>query len=153
MMNTSRQLATFYLDGFFFGIEVEKVQEVIRYQEMTNVPLAPALIRGLINLRGQIVTALDLRQQLDMPSRTSTKAPLNIVIRHQRGVVSLLVDEIDDIVEVDPNDFEMPPETVMARTRTLIEGVYKLPSRLLLVLNTSLAIRVGPSGADLKEQS
>ena len=63
-VSTEQQFCTFFLDGLFFGVEVHKVQEVIRYQGMTAVPLAPAVIGGLINLRGQIVTAIDLRQRL-----------------------------------------------------------------------------------------
>ncbi len=70
-MNQRRQLCTFYLENLLFGVEVEKVQEVIRYQEMTRIPLAPAVIAGLINLRGQIVTAIDLRQQLHLEPRES----------------------------------------------------------------------------------
>ncbi len=65
-MAKAQQFSTFYVDGLYFGIEVENVQEVIRYQEMTSIPLAPPVVRGLINLRGQIVTALDLRLRLNL---------------------------------------------------------------------------------------
>ena len=81
-MSTEQQFCTFFLDGLFFGVEVHKVQEVIRYQGMTAVPLAPAVIGGLINLRGQIVTAIDLRKRLALRPRAGGEQPMNVVVRH-----------------------------------------------------------------------
>lgn len=141
-MNTGRQLCTFFVDGLFFGVDVQKVQEVIRYQEMTRVPQASPVVSGLINLRGQIVTAIDLRQRLDLPRREDGKLPMNVVIRTADGVVSLLVDEIGDVQEVDGDSFERTPETLQGEARALICGVYKLTDRLLLVLDTELAAQV-----------
>ena len=142
MMNTSRQLATFYLDGFFFGIEVEKVQEVIRYQEMTRVPLASSVVKGLINLRGQIVTAIDLRRRLELQPRPDGELPMNVVVRSDDGAVSLLVDEIGDVLEIADDTLEQPPATVTGLTRELVRGVCKLADQLLLVLDTERAIQV-----------
>jgi purine-binding chemotaxis protein CheW len=84
-----RQLCTFFLGNHYFGIDVLKVQEIIRYQPMTRVPLAPPVIRGLINLRGQIVTAIDLRRRLELPDRDSDALPVNVVIHTDDGAVSL----------------------------------------------------------------
>lgn len=137
-----QQFCTFYLDGLLFGIEVEKVQEVIRHQQMTRVPLAPKLIGGLINLRGQIVTAIDLRLRLGLPERKADELPMNVVARSEDGAVSLLVDEIGDVLEVSEQQFEDVPQT-MQQGRELIRGVYKLPDRLLLVLDTAHAVSVG----------
>ena len=145
-MAAAQQFCTFYLDGLFFGIEVEKVQEVIRHQAMTRVPLAPKLIGGLINLRGQIVTAIDLRLRLGLPERTADALPMNVVARTESGAVSLLVDEIGDVLEVDEQQFEGAPET-MRQARELIRGVYKLPGHLLLVLDTARAINGEGSAA------
>src|SRR5271163_1577491 len=111
-MSTSHQLCTFMLDGLYFGVDVQKVQEVICYQEMTRVPLAPPVVRGLINLRGQIVTAIDMRRRLDLPALPEGKLPMNVVIRTDGGPVSLLVDEIGDVMEVDSASYERPPETL-----------------------------------------
>lgn len=135
-MVEDKRFCTFYLDGLFFGVEVVKVQEVLRFQEMTRVPLAANSVSGLINLRGQIVTAIDLRKKLNLKPRPSNQFPMNIVIRLDDGVLSFLVDEIGDVVEVDPSTFEHSPETVEASTRDLIRGVYKLKERLLLILDT-----------------
>jgi purine-binding chemotaxis protein CheW len=147
MSNTDRrtvpkQLCTFFVDGLMLGVEVTRVQEVIRNQPMTPVPLAPPTVQGLINLRGQIVTAIELRQKLGLAPRPAGELPINVVARHDQGVVSLLVDEIGDVVEVDEESFESPPETLSAASKALIRGVYKLEQRLLLLLNTELAVRV-----------
>ena len=136
----NRQFCAFYLDGFLFGVEVARVQEVVRNQPMTRVPLAPPLIGGLINLRGQIVTAIELRVLLGMPARAASKEPMNVVLRAADGAVSFLVDDIDDVIETDDAEFESAPETVTGRARELIAGVYKLQERLLLVLSTDVAL-------------
>lgn len=147
-MTASSQYCTFFLDGLFFGVDVQKVQEVIRYQEMTSVPLAPRVIRGLINLRGQIVTAIDLRRRLGLQDRSADKLPMNVVVRGDEGVVSLLVDEIGDVQEVEASCFERVPETLQAPARNLVQGVYKLKNRLLLILDTELAIQTSTRDED-----
>jgi len=131
-----KQFSTFLVDGLLFGVAVEKVQEVIRYQEMTRVPLAPAVVKGLINLRGQIVTAIDLRRRLGLRERPDSDLPMNVVIRHNDGAVSFLVDEIGDVLEVEEESFELAPGTVALEARELIQGVYKLKNTILIVLHT-----------------
>lgn len=142
-MSDDRKFCTFTLEGMLFGVEVLKVQEVIRFQEMTRVPLAPFAVRGLINLRGQIVTAIDLRRRLELSERPPDQPPMNVVIRANDEAVSLLVDEIGDVREVDEDAFERPPETLKGVARGLIRGAYKLKDRLLLVLDTEKAMQVG----------
>jgi purine-binding chemotaxis protein CheW len=131
----SHQYCTFYLAGHYFGLDVLKVQEIIRYQEMTRVPLAAPVVQGLINLRGQIVTALDLRRRLELEDRPADQLPVNVVVHTDDGAVSLLVDEIGDVLEVADTLFERPPETLGGTARELIRGAYKLPDRLLLILD------------------
>lgn len=143
-----KQYCTFTLDGFLFGIDVSSVQEVIRYQEMTEVPLAHRVVRGLINLRGQIVTALDLRRRLEMPELPAGHSPMNIVVRTEDGAVSFLVDEIGDVVEVDGSAFERPPETLRGVARSLILGAHKLDKRLLLVLDHTRAAQLKEDAID-----
>src|SRR5579862_8853926 len=118
-MTGKKQFSTFLIDRLLFGVEVEKVQEVIRYQVMTRVPLAPPAVKGLINLRGQIVTAVDLRHRLGLPARATADLPMNVVIRHDGGAVSLLVDEIGDVLEVEEENFESPPDTLSHEAREL----------------------------------
>lgn len=141
-MAHGHQFCTFFLNGSYFGIDVLKVQEVIRYQVMTRVPLAPPVVRGLINLRGQIVTAIDLRRRLDLPDRAADRLPVNVVVQTDDGAVSLLVDEIGDVLEVPEEAFEQPPETLKGTARDLIRGAYKLDGRLLLVLDTERAVQL-----------
>ncbi len=136
------QFCTFHLDDLYFGVEVKQVQEVIRYQEMTQVPLAPREVQGLINLRGQIVTAVDLRRRLELSNPPEDHLPLNVIIRNGDERVSLLVDKIGDVVEVDESVFEPPPETLKGVARELIRGTYKLEDRLLLVLDTERTINL-----------
>lgn len=147
MESKTAQLCTFFVHGRFFGVDVTRVQEVIRYQEMTRVPLASRVIRGLINLRGQIVTAIDMRARLLLPARGGDELPTNVVVRTDEGAVSLLVDEIGDVVEVEASSFEPLPETLDATAREVIGGVYKLQDQLLLVLDTERAVAVSPSVA------
>ena len=134
------QFCTFYLDGLYLGVGVKEVQEVIRYQEMTRVPLAPDTVSGLINLRGQIVTAIDLRRRLGLPDRDPETLPMNVVVQGDDGAVSFLVDEIGDVVEVDDDTFERAPETMRGLARELIKGVYKRDGELLLVLDTDRSL-------------
>ena len=139
-MKQSQQFCTFFLEDQFFGVPVQQVQEVIRYQEMTRVPLVPHVIRGLINLRGQIVMAVDLRRRFGMADRPEGQLPMNVVVRTDDGAVSFLVDEIGDVLEAGEEVFERPPETLRGPARELVSGVYKLQERLMLVLDTERAL-------------
>lgn len=135
---------TFHVGGLYFGVDVRSVQEVIRWQAMTPVPLAPSVVEGLINLRGQIVTAIDLRRRLEIPERSPEKLPMHVVVRTEDDVVSLLVDSIDEVVEVDAAAFERAPDTLRGVPRELIQGVFKLEDRLLLVLDTEKTVDIAP---------
>jgi purine-binding chemotaxis protein CheW len=155
-MAAELEFCTFYLAGLFFGIEVNKVQEVLRHQPTTRVPLAPPVLGGLINLRGQIVTAVDLRARLGLEPRAADVLPMNVVVRSEDGAVSLLVDEIGDVVSVTGAQFESSPDTLHGEARQLIRGVYKLEDRILHVLQLEQTIRLQPAagaieGADWKK--
>lgn len=141
-MNTLHQFSTFLLADNWYAIDVLQVQEIIRSQQMTAVPLASPVISGLINLRGQLVTALDLRRRLNLPPRTDGADPMNVVIRTDEGPVSLLVDEIGDVVHIDDKDLEPPPETVSEELRALVSAVARLDGRLLLLLKLEAVVEV-----------
>jgi purine-binding chemotaxis protein CheW len=142
-MSDTRQVCTFFLEGLFFGVEVGRVQEVLRYRPMTRVPGAARGVRGLLNLRGQIVPALELRHCLGLGPRPAPDEPLNVVLRGDGAAVSLLVDEIGDVLEVAEASFERPPETLTGLPRRLIRGAFKLEGRLLLLLDTAALLRGG----------
>jgi purine-binding chemotaxis protein CheW len=150
-----RQVCTFFLDELFLGVEVDRVQEVLRRQELTPVPLAPPIVRGLLNLRGEIVTAIDLRCRLGLPGLEDRVTPsdspwpdsyrfavpqdaeraVNVVLRTDDGAVSLLVDEIGDVLEIEAERLQRPPEAVSEGVRDLVRGVYEFAGQLLLVLD------------------
>jgi purine-binding chemotaxis protein CheW len=141
-MSETRQFCTLHLAGHLFGVPVMRVQEVISYQSMTRVPLANPVIDGLINLRGQIVTAIDLRKRLEFEPREADQRSMNVVVQTPGGVVSLLVDAIGDVVEVEETIYEAPPETLQGIAKDLILGVYKFEDRLLLELDIDKAVTV-----------
>ena len=142
MQVATQRFCTFFLKEQFFGVPVGEVQEVIRSQEMTRVPLVPPLIRGLINLRGQIVMALDLRRRLRMEERPQDMLPVNIVVHTVEGPLSLLADSIGDVVEVNQDTFEEPPLTLTGNMRQLIKGVHKLEGQLLHVLDAEKVCQI-----------
>jgi purine-binding chemotaxis protein CheW len=139
-LTRSEQYCTFRLGNLLFGVEVLCVQEVLLEQQMTRMPLANDVISGLLNLRGQIVTAIDMRRRLGLAPVEDGAQPMNVVIRNGETAFSLIVDEIGDVVDVDPELFEAPPETLTGTARELILGAYKLEGRLLLVLDTERAV-------------
>jgi purine-binding chemotaxis protein CheW len=144
-MTGQQQYCTFFLGDLYLGVEVRKVQEVLRYRDMTRVPLTCPVIRGLINLRGQIVPALDLRVRLDMPPRPIARQPMNVVVATHDGIMSLLVDEIGDVLQLGDETFERTPETVRGSVRALMHGVFKLKDRLLLLLDLEKTVNLLPS--------
>lgn len=129
------QLATFRLDHELFGIEVGRVQEIVRPQQMTPVPTADRTIRGLINLRGQIVTAIDLRRILGMGDTGKPNDQMNMIIRFTEGSDSLLVDQIGDVIEVEATRIDPPPSSMKGIDRHFVSGVCKLEKSLLVILD------------------
>jgi len=145
-----KRLATFTIDGEAFGVDVGRVREVVRPLEVTPIPLAPPEVAGLINLRGEIVTALDLRIRLGMETRADGAA-MNMIMTTEHGPVSLLIDEAGDVVEVDPATFEPAPTTLTGPARDLILGTYPVGGRLLAELDVAHAIDdTSPSGTDVE---
>lgn len=141
--DTAAQYCTFKVDHLLVGIEVWRVQEVIRHQPMTHVPLAPKEVRGLINLRGQIVTAIDVRQWLGLPLRSGGPDSMNVVLRLDDEPISLLVDEAGEVVEPAADTYEGVPSTASEQIRSMFSGTYKLDGSLLLVLDTERVARIG----------
>ncbi|SFC32208.1 CheW protein [Nocardioides terrae] len=136
------QYCTFWIDGLFFGVDVDDVQEVLRHQPMTPVPRASEGVKGLINLRGQIVTAVDLRFRLGLPPRTGERLPMNVIVRSRGEVISLLVDDIGDVVDTDGLSFEPIPSNLPAKVQDVVHAVRPLADSLLLVLDSDRAVEV-----------
>ena len=137
------QLSTFCVGKYLFGVDVSLVREVVRLPQLTPVPLAVPEIAGLINLRGEVLTAIDLRVRLRLPAPAVTREPINVVVRVGDEAVSLLVDEIGEVIDVTAVPFEPTPNTVDERVRDLLLGAYPLPDRLLLALNVQRVVDLG----------
>lgn len=136
-----KQYCTFFLDREMFGIEVLKVQEVMRKQDMTEVPLAPKVVAGLMNLRGSIVSCIDLRVRFGLTVAADAEA-INVVTQSSTGLVSFQVDRIGDVVEITDDNFEPPPPTLRGPARSLIDGVFKLNGALLQVVNVERVLEL-----------
>jgi purine-binding chemotaxis protein CheW len=136
----SRQFATFEVDDQLFGVEVDTVQEVLSYNEYTPVPLAPPAVGGLFNLRGQVIAAVDLRVQLGLARQALQGPVMNVILRGNGEPVSLLVDRIGEVVDLEDESFEPPPDTLSGPTRELVVGTFKLDGRLMLALDVDQAV-------------
>jgi purine-binding chemotaxis protein CheW len=142
-VSSPHQFCTLLLDGHVFTVPLIKVQEVIQSQQTTRVPLAPDVVSGIMNLRGQIVSVIDLRRRLGLPERPPEHLSMNIVVRTSDGAVSFLVDEIGDVLEFEPEALENPPAMLHSIARDVIRGVYKLPDRLAVVLDIDCLADIG----------
>ena len=131
----SLQICTFYLDDLYLGIEVTVVQEIVRFHKMTPVPLASPVISGLMNLRGQILTVIDLRKRFGLPAVSENKSSMNVIVNTDGKPVSLLVDEIGDVIIMNPDCFEKPPDTLTGPAKDFFLGAYMLSEKLLLLLD------------------
>lgn len=143
-LSTQRKLCTFRVGDLYLGVDVLDVQEVLYHQEITEVPGSHETVSGLINLRGQVAAALDLRVRFKLPRREDGGQPVHVVVRSNGEAVSLLVDEIIDVTDVQLDDFEEAPDTVPAATRELIKGAYKLENRLLFTLDIDRTVQLDP---------
>ena len=138
MTHAITRYCSFALGDRLFGIDVTRIQEILRWQPLTRVPLAPRSVVGLINLRGEIVPAIDVRDALGL-APSEVPEPINVVLRTPDGPVSLLVDRVDDVLELD-REFDLGPEAFTGPARELIRGLFELDDRLLLILDTDAAI-------------
>lgn len=139
---TAEQYCTFWVADLFFGVSVDEVQEVLRHQPMTPVPRAHEAVTGLINLRGQIVTAVDLRKRLGLPARPVDQVPMNVIVRSRGEVVSLLVDDIGDVIDTAGVDAQPAPSNMPRDVQDVVREVRPLPDAILLVLEADRAVDV-----------
>jgi purine-binding chemotaxis protein CheW len=143
----SQQFVTFDVANQFFGVPVGVVQEVLLNESYTPMPHAPEGCGGLFNLRGEVIGTVDLRVRFGLPSRPLSDSVLNVVVFAGGEPVSLLVDRIGLVVDLDDAAFERPPDTLTGPTRALITGTYKTEDRLLLVLDVDECVTMTPAGA------
>jgi purine-binding chemotaxis protein CheW len=135
--NPINQFSTFVISNQLYGIAVNRVQEVVRSMTMTTIPLAPEYVRGLINLRGQVATAIGLRELFGITAPPPEEF-VNVVCKMDGSLISLQVDEIGDVIEVSQESFEEAPQTIPEDIRQFMTGIYKIPGGLLSLLNVDL---------------
>ena len=140
LSGTATQLATFRIDGQLYGVRVDRVQEVLRGQRLTPVPLAPPAVAGMMNLRGQVVTAVDLRVPLGQPASAAPEKGVMVVITVGDEPISLLVDSISDVLDVSGVPCEPPPDTLEGPVRDLVVQTFVLESELMLELDAVRAV-------------
>lgn len=141
-MTGRSEYVTFRLADQWLGIPVVGVQEVLTAQRIARVPMAPAAIAGFLNLRGQIVTALDLRMTLGLDARLPGDDVMNVVVRHEGELFSFMVDEVGDVVSVAEQSVQPTPASLDARWRAASVGIVRRDHDLMLVLSVHEVIRL-----------
>jgi purine-binding chemotaxis protein CheW len=131
----SREFVTVSIAKQCCGIPVLKVQDVLGAQRIARIPLAPPEVAGALNLRGRIVTAVDLRVRLGLPPRSAEQSYMSVVVERNDELYSLMVDTVGEVLRVPPDAFERNPPTLDPLWREFSEGVYRLESGLLIVLD------------------
>jgi purine-binding chemotaxis protein CheW len=140
-MEANCRLCTFHLNRRWFGIAVERVQEVMPAPSVTPVPLAACGVAGLVNLRGQIVTVIDLWRRLGFRERPAPALPAMVIVRSENNVVGVLVDGVGEVVEEPAEAFEAAPANLPVESQELVPRVCKLPRHLLHVLDLDRVLR------------
>jgi purine-binding chemotaxis protein CheW len=138
-----RDYVTMSIGGQLFGIPVLKVQDVLGTQTITRVPLAPVEVAGSLNLRGRIVTAVDVRLRLGLPKRENDKTAMSVVVEHENELYSLLVDSVGEVLSLETRDYQRNPPTLNPRLREFSDGIYRLNDSLLVVLSVSSLLNFG----------
>ncbi len=136
------QYVSFWVGDQLLGVPVSVVQEVLNPQQIARAPLSRPEIAGLLNLRGQIVTAVDLRCRLDLPLKEDAES-MNVVVRHRDESFSLLVDEVGDVIDVAGERMQPVPQTLDARWKNITRGVYRLEGRLFVSVNIQAVLSFG----------
>lgn len=137
-----RRYVTFRVRGELLGIPVEQVQEVVPERTVTPIPLAAAEISGFLNLRGQIVTSIDLRERLGLPPREEGAKSINIIIKDEDDLISLVVDEVGDVLQLSPGDLTTPPATLDPVWREFCCGVFQLEKGLMVTLDAGKILEI-----------
>jgi purine-binding chemotaxis protein CheW len=131
----SEDFVTMSVAGQTFGIPVMHVRDVLGPQRITRVPLAPPEIAGSLNLRGRIVTAVNMRQRLSLPSEDFVEKAMAVVVEHEDEPYSLLVDEVGEVLSLSESQRDANPATLDPKWRQIADGLYRLEGNLLIVLN------------------
>ncbi len=138
---------TMTIAGQLFGISVLQVQDVLGPQRLTKVPLAPPEVAGSLNLRGRIVTAIDVRTRLGMPPRPEGMTGMSVVVDLGGELYSLLIDQVGEVLTMDKENFEANPPTLDPRWREVSRGIYRLKEQLMVVIDINQLLNLSRSVA------
>lgn len=136
------ELATFYVGDALCGMDILKVQEINKLMQMTKVPQAPDYVVGILNLRGQIVTIIDLGLKLGLGATDISQDPRNIIVNSSGGHVGLLVKKISDVVSADMGKQELAPANMRGIQGDYFTGVYKTDTNLIGILNVDKVLSI-----------
>lgn len=131
----AEQYVTMRLNGQLFGISVQSVQDVIRYQTIAPIPLSKPVVAGSLNLRGRIVTAFHMRERLSMPAIGDEASGMMIVVDYKHELFALMVDAVGDVLTLHTNSIEKVPSNMDIAWRSVANGVFKLQNELLVILD------------------
>ena len=145
---TPQQLVSFKTGEYTLGINVLEVQEVLKHQQMTPVPLASEEVKGLLNLRGHIVTAIGLRERLRLAAAAEESEQMNLIVSLREGAASLVVDSVGDVITLDPERYKPRPSTLKPPLREMVTGVYQLERGLLLHIDPEIACKLFEQGEE-----
>lgn len=135
LMQGNLELATFYVGDALYGMDILRVQEINRLMDFTMVPQSPEYVMGIMNLRGQIVTVIDLSKKLGLSETKLKDESRNIIVDDQGEYIGLLVDRISDVVRTDTDKIEPPPSNMGGVQGRFLQGVFKMDKNLIGILN------------------
>ena len=141
------QFVTMTIAGQLFGIPVRAVHDVLAPQRVTPIPLAPREVAGALNLRGRIVTIVDMRLSLNLEPREEGQARMYVVVEHQNELYSLMIDRVDEVLTVPMDRYERNPETLDARWCAVSAGIYRLDDKLLVALDVESLLNLDRQAA------
>lgn len=135
--STKKDYLEMHVSGQKFGVPVLQVQDVLREQNVTRVPLAPREVAGSLNLRGRIVTAIDVRRRLGLPDAPEAYTGMSVVVEHNDELFSLIIDSVGDVLSLENNQLEKNPGTLDPSWRDISNGIYQLESELLVLMDVA----------------
>ena len=136
------ELATFLVGDALCGMDILKIQEINKLIDMTSVPQAPDYVLGILNLRGQIITSIDLSKKLGLGETNLSKDPRNIIVNSKGEHIGLLVKRISDVVQANTDKFESPPSNMGGIQGEYFTGVYKTTDKLIGILDVEKVLRI-----------
>jgi purine-binding chemotaxis protein CheW len=134
-LKNSKDFLSIHIADQKFGIPILQVQDVLGEQTVTKVPLAPPEVAGSLNLRGRVVTAIDVRCRLGLPKQDKSKKSMSVVVEHNKELYSLIIDRVGDVLSLNDENFEQTLVTLDPTWRDVSTGIYRLKDELLVVLD------------------